>query len=443
MPCSPPLSAAGAVLGCTDTPKSLGVQPARDVEIIWQSVSFPNQAQALCNPFAMPSQNSLFSDDDAPILQQQPQPPATTLATSALKRGTAQATPAQKRFNQLVTQTETLARKIESTRQVTDVYRAHFARSISPLEKERDGHMRQMAQWLADRLQRKGLTPKLKDIASEILCGLAGPLGMRGDKDMQALHDAHSPDSLADTEKDAAADMQRMMEEVLGGPLGEGDNTFDSMEALLHAARQKMQAQEAQYQSDRAQRVAKKKKKPAQLKKEELAAAQAKDADGALRTLYRQLASALHPDRELDPQEQIRKTTLMKEANAAYERRDLLALLQLQLQADLADADHVANMAQEKLSALTALVKERVAVLNEELHMLQHQAMAEFDLPPYETFSESSLKHHLLMQRQDLQADIAMMQQDLQRVQDDAYLKRWLKQQHKLAQEDFDPMGFF
>jgi hypothetical protein len=36
-----------------------------------------------------------------------------------------------------------------------------------------------------------------------------------------------------------------------------------------------------------------------------------------------------------------------------------------------------------------------------------------------------------------------MMQQDLQRVQDDAHLKRWLKQQHKLAQEDFDPMGFF
>lgn len=389
----------------------------------------------------MSNQTSLFSDEQ-PVVQP-PQQAANTLATTALKRGAAQATPAQKRFNQLVTQTETLVRKIESIRQVTDVYRAHFARSIPPLEKERDGRMRQMAQWLADRLQRKGLTPKQKDIASEILCGLAGPLGMRGDKDMQTLHDAHSPDSLADTEKDAAADMQRMMEEMLGEPLADGDNTFDSMEALLHAARQKVQAQEAQFQSDREQRAASKKKKPAQLKKEELAAAQAKDADGALRTLYRQLASALHPDRELDPQEQIRKTALMKEANAAYERRDLLALLQLQLQADLADADHVATMAQEKLSALTALVKERVAVLNEELQMLQHQAMAEFGLPPYETFSESSLKHHLLMQQQDLQGDIAMMQQDLQRVQDDAYLKRWLKEQHKLAQEDFDPMGFF
>ena len=390
----------------------------------------------------MSNQTSLFPDDES-VVQQQPQHRTNTLATSALKRGTAPATPAQKRFNQWVTQTETLARKIEAIRQVTDAHRSAYARSIAPLEKERDGYMRQMAVWLGDRLQRKGLTPKQKEIAIEILCGLAGPLAVRGDTGMQALHDAHSSDSLADTKKDAAADMQRMMEEVLGEPLGDGDTAFDSMEALLHAARQKMLAQEAQHQTAREQRASAKKKKPAQLKKEELAAAQAKDADGALRTLYRQLASALHPDRELDPQEQVRKTALMKEANAAYERRDLLALLQLQLQTDLADADHVATMAHEKLSALTALVKERVAVLNEELQMLQHQAMAEFGLPPYETFSESSLKHHLLMQQQDLQANIAMMQQDLQRVQDDAHLKRWLKQQHKLAQEDFDPLGFF
>ena len=389
----------------------------------------------------MSNQTSLFSDEQ-PVAQP-PQQAANILATTALKRGMAQATPAQKRFNQLVTQTETLARKIETTRQMTDAHRSAYASSIAPLEKERDDHMRQMAVWLGERLQRKGLTAKQKQIASGILCGLAGPMGMRGDTAMQALHDIHSPDSLADTEKDAAADMQRMMEAMLGESLGEADTTFDSMEALLDAARQKVHAQEAQYQSEREQRAAKKKKKPAQLKKEELAAAQAKDADGALRTLYRQLASALHPDREQDPQEQIRKTALMKDANAAYERRDLLALLQLQLQADLADADHVATMAQEKLSALTALVKERVAVLNDELQMLQHQAMVEFDLPPHAPVSETSLKHYLSLQRQDLQADIVMMQQDLQRVQDDPYLKRWLKEQHALAQDDFGPLGFF
>jgi hypothetical protein len=389
----------------------------------------------------MSNQTSLFSDDE-PLAQPSLQP-SNALVTSALRRGANQATPAQKRFNQLVSQTETLVRKIESTRLATDAHRVLHAASIPALEKERDGHMRQMALWLAERLKKKGLTAKQKAYANEILCGLAGSLGTRGDAQMQALHDAHSPDSLEDVQMDATSDMQRMMEEVLGEPLGDGESSFESMEALMHAARQKMQAGAEQDAQARAQRAAKKKKTPAQTKKDALAAAQAQDADGALRTLYRQLASALHPDRESDPQEQLRKTALMKEANAAYERRDLLALLQLQLQADLADADHVASLAKEKLSALTALLKERVAVLNQELRMLQYQAMAEFDLPPYATFSESSLKHHLLMQQQDLQADIVMMQQDLRRVQDDAYFKCWLKEQQQLAQEDFDPHDYF
>ena len=392
----------------------------------------------------MPYQASIFPDDEPVLPAHAGASPASALALSALQFSTGQLSPAQKRFNQLLAQTETLARKIESTRHATDTHRALFASRIHPLEKERDGYMRQMALWLDGRLQRKGLTDKQKRLAREIVCGLAAGLAVQGDKAMQALHDAHSPHSLADGEKAATADLQQAMEDALGESLGEGGNTFESMDALMRAAMEKMNASQAAQQAAKDERHAKKKKSPAQLKKEELAAAQAQDADGALRTLYRQLASALHPDREPDPQEHIRKTDLMKEANAAYERRDLLALLQLQLRADLADGDKVASMAKEKLVAMTALLKERVAVLNRELYAVEQQAIHEFALPPYSPFSEAGLKRHLVMQQQDLQADIAMMQQDLVRVQDDTHLKRWLKEQHALAQDDgFDPQEFF
>lgn len=92
---------------------------------------------------------------------------------------------------------------------------------------------------------------------------------------------------------------------------------------------------------------------------------------------------------------------------------------------------------------MTTLRKDRVAVLNRELFVVEQRDIKEFGLSPYCPFSEASLKRQLVMQQQDLQADIAMMQQDLQRVQDDADLKRWLKQQHKHEQEDFDPLDFF
>lgn len=43
-----------------------------------------------------------------------------------------------------------------------------------------------------------------------------------------------------------------------------------------------------------------------------------------LRNVFRQLASAVHPDRESDPDERDRKTALMSEANAAYANLDAL-----------------------------------------------------------------------------------------------------------------------
>ena len=112
---------------------------------------------------------------------------------------------------------------------------------------------------------------------------------------------------------------------------------------------------------------------------------------------------------------------------------------------DLADGDKVATLAQEKLAALTTLLKERVAVLKRELQTVELQAIHTFNLPPYSPFSEASLKRHLVEHQQELQADIAMMQRDLQQAGDDAYFKRWLQEQHRLRQDEaeFDPLEFF
>lgn len=55
--------------------------------------------------------------------------------------------------------------------------------------------------------------------------------------------------------------------------------------------------------------------------------------DDRLRALYRRLASALHPDRAPDGEARARRTLQMKALNAAWEARDLLAMLALQTEA--------------------------------------------------------------------------------------------------------------
>ncbi len=88
--------------------------------------------------------------------------------------------------------------------------------------------------------------------------------------------------------------------------------------------------------------------------------------------------SALHPDREADPEAHKHKTTLMGKANAAYERRDLLALLQLQLRIEQVDSVTIGRMAHSRLVALSRLLSEQAKALKQDLLTLQLQLFDAF-----------------------------------------------------------------
>ncbi|MDD2881256.1 MAG: hypothetical protein PHQ58_12540 [Rhodoferax sp.] len=370
-------------------------------------------------------------------------PPGVALAVNALSFGAGAMSPAQKRFNQLLKQTETLAQKIEDTRKLADAHRLVAERTLVPLQKMRIALMRQMAVWLDARLQRKGLSAKQKAIATEILCHLAAQVANTGDVAMHVLYEAHSDSSLAEEEAATAANMKMFMEDILGEDMGDDDTPFERLDDLLRASMAKMQEKAATEEAARASHQNKRKKTAAQLKAEVKATAQLKDATGALRTIYRQLVSALHPDRETDPHEQLRKTGLMKEANAAYEKRDLLGLLQLQLRAELTHASQMAHLAKEKMAALTTLLKDRVSVLTDELYAAERQMIGEFNLPMFSTLSATALRRHLNECEQNLQEEISQMKQDLTVVQDDTRFKRWLREQQKASQDAFTPLDFF
>ena len=85
---------------------------------------------------------------------------------------------------------------------------------------------------------------------------------------------------------------------------------------------------------------------------------------------------------------------------------------------------------------------ERVKVLTSELYKIERQTVAEFGLPMYAPLSPASLKRHLAAQKTELEEDIEAMQQDLAQVPDDRFFKRWLRQQHELRHDEFDPFDF-
>jgi len=356
--------------------------------------------------------------------------PRTGAAVSLRIQGQ-QLSPEQKRFNQLLGRVEALAGKIESARALGDGHRSRYASALRALEERHEKLMREMALWLHERLRHKGLSRSQQRMVREIICALSETLAGAGDEAMRHLHDTHSEQTLSDKEKGALAGARAAFEQVLGVDL-EDASEMASVEEMLEAGLQRFQEQtEAQRARQTGQSARKAGRGPTS--RQQTAQREEQDAESALRTIYRQLASALHPDRENDPEARAKKTLLMTEANVAYEGRDLMTLLKLQLRIEQVDPDAVARLAGDKLQALTHLLKKQAQMLQQELRGIELQLIHEFDLPGSAPLSAATLQRHLLERKHALQADIRMMEMDLQRVQDDAELKRWLKVQQDLV----------
>jgi hypothetical protein len=367
-------------------------------------------------------------------------PSGTASTGSALRlnagKGAAKLSAAQQRFNRLLAKIDKLESQVKEVQTLADAYRPLYDRTLAPLRAAQKASMRRMALWLDERLQRKGLTHTQMRDGAEILCSLCEVLAAGGDEAMAVLHDRHSPRTLREKDQDQADLMRAMMEDALGQTLDidEQDGAVDPIEAVMRASHERlheaMQAEEAQREAAQARR----KKKPA-TPAQHKAAQEQQDADSVLRQVYRQLASALHPDRERDPAEHARKTALMSQANAAYAKQDLMALLHLQLKIAQADTQALLQQPEERIAAMSRLLKQQADELESELMARQEHLRQEFELAFYQQPTAATLRRELELQEKQLKNQLAFMEEDLAEVQDDAGFKRWLKLQKKLNRE--------
>ena len=359
---------------------------------------------------------------------------APAAALQALAPGEQPLSAAARAFNLQLTRVDKLKAQLDELETLGQSHRAERHRWLAPLKQTRRQHMRTLALALEGHLQGKALSRLQQETATEALCALAQALADEGETDMVALHDRHSRQTLAQKKQAAADAMRARLEAALGEPLAvDGDDL--SMDELVRAARDEEQARrQAKAQARKAR------KQPGT--QQAAALTQAADAETQLRTLFRQLASALHPDREPDETERRRKTALMSEANTAYARKDLVTLMQIQLRAELADPAAVSRLADDRLAALTLLLKQQVAGLERERAARQGQLAAEFDLPHGQVANPNTLRQALLSQVAGLEAQVAQLEQDLAAAQDVAALKRWLNRQREAprpVRADRDP----
>ncbi|MEZ5662633.1 MAG: hypothetical protein R3E94_03785 [Burkholderiaceae bacterium] len=296
-------------------------------------------------------------------------------------------------------------------------------RELQPLRQLRRERMRALALRLASWLDDKALSQRQREVARERVCVLAHALAGDGDAEMRALHDRFSPRSWADKRHDAAQDLRRHLEGRLGETLDLGDAAL-TPEAVWHVGLARLEeAQEVQRDRRKARADARRARRGPQ-PTAGTPPVPADDADRILRQLYRQLASALHPDRESDEAERRRKTALMGEANAAYGRSDLLTLMRLQGEAG--PGPEAEGAAGARLRSMTALLRRQVADLERQRAARQGELALTFGLPAGQVAQPQTLMADLQAKCQGLLMAVAAREADLAQLDDLPALRRWL-----------------
>jgi hypothetical protein len=263
--------------------------------------------------------------------------------------------------------------------------------------------------------ERRKLGSRIRELAGDVIAA--------GHHDLKPVYERHAKrDFDAEVaEQDAAkAEMLRAMMEVHGVDFGDAD--VSSTDKLREFLAREVEADEREEQERRARR----KKSAKQAAREAERAEQAREASKVVQDIYRKLAVALHPDLEQDPQERARKTALMQEINVAYEAKDLLKLLELQLRFEQIDRDRADTLADDRLRHYNRVLAEQSKQLAAELEELEMPFRIDLDIGPSSPVSPEHVVAQLRLDASLVTDESRVIERDVERFRDVERLRQWL-----------------
>lgn len=352
----------------------------------------------------------------------------------------------QKTFNSRMQQIEKLRARFAAWDRSAAAYQQQYTKELVPLRERAVELEIALVHGMDRAIGYKGLTKAQRRMLQEMLLDLAAMLlGECDDPDLKAIYNKYGSTDYDSEEVAQVLEMKDMLENMFGIDLGDDDG-LDSPEELARRAQAQL-AQEAQRHEEQRQaqdeRRARRKKTAKQQEKEAQAAAEAKAIDQSIRDIYRKLASALHPDREADPQERARKTALMQRINQAYDARNLLQLLELQLELEHIDRDHIARLSEDRLRHYNAVLKEQLDELKRELLHTEYEFRARFGIAPFVPVKPETVLRDLAADIHEARLQNRDMERDLQALSDEKRVKPWLKEmRRRMADDDFDVLPF-
>ena len=218
--------------------------------------------------------------------------------------------------------------------------------------------------------RRRGLTDYLLQLVYSLL---------EDDPDnpeLHALHDRHSEDdfaSLREEEREMQLEIaEDMLSDLYGDEMVDKDGVVDFEELI-----QRTHERAAQHKPAETPRKRNKREQASDARRK----AETDALTQSLREIYRKLVSSLHPDRESDLEVRAQKTELMQRINIAYQNKDLLALLTLQMEVEQISAGSLGDVPEPRLAQYNQILREQLDTLKAQQQALLQMLFDVFDPP--------------------------------------------------------------
>lgn len=359
---------------------------------------------------------------------------------------------AQKQFNSLSKRIDKQKQRLQQWQQAVPAYRRKVQEDYQPLL-DKLNQQRLVLVRLFDKHHDNLLFKKTdKKKISFLINQLCGQLLNFDDQDeVKALFNKYNEedyDTLVQEQDQAISEMMKGMAKGMFGVELDDDVDISSPEKLHEHVQEKLRLQ-AEQQATEEPVVKPREKTKKQLAREVRLQEEQTMASKSVQEVYRKLVAVLHPDREPDEAERQRKTELMQKVNAAYDKKDLLQLLELQLQIEQIDLAQLNQMADSRLKYFNKILKRQLAELEEEVQVIEESFKIQFDIPFYAKLSPESIVKFLQNDIRQLKANLAAINNDLSHFSDTGNFKVWLKgfklprKNARRAPFDFDDDVFF
>lgn len=338
-------------------------------------------------------------------------------------------TPAQKKFNTTMKRIDKQKQLLVQWQEVLPRCRQELEAGMQPLREAFSVQQEQLIQWLDEAYKTQKLTNIQKEKISYIITRVSEQLIEIYERDdLKPYYNFYANSDYDQEEQEAKAEYYAHVKAALKEDLGleidpeniNPETVADIQERIHNKREEALAAEEA--------KRAKRKKTAKQLAKEEREQQEAQAMSKSIQTIYRQLVTVLHPDREPDETERLRKTELMQQVTVAYENKDLLKLLELQLATEQIDQAHINSLNEERLKYFNKILQDQLNELEQELFAYQQEAAQLTQSSLVFGLRPQDLPRLVSQEVESFKKQVAQLQLDVEAMQELRALKAWLNE---------------